>query len=429
MTQPILLKLKDAVKGNKRLVENIFSLSVLQGANYLLPLITVPYLVRVLGPERYGLLGFAQAFAQYFVILTDYGFNMSATRQIALNQNDPRAISEIFSSVTLIKFSLMLVSFLLMVGIVSFLPDFQQYGPVYYLSFLLVLGNVLFPVWFFQGMESMKYITILNLSAKSLSTLAIFALVHSREDYPMAAGVQASGSVVAGLLSMGVLAKFFPLRLIWPSYKSLLEVLKDGWYIFMSSASISLYTTSSVFILGLVTNHQTVGYYNAANTLTRAVQGLLSPVFQSIYPHMNALAKQSREAALGFIRKSLWSLGVVSLLFSVALFCLAEPLVRIGLGDKFLASIPLVRLMASLPLLIALGNLFGQTMLTFSLNKPFSRILLFSGLFNLALIVPMTHWLGAEGTVISVLLTEILVTGSMGFLLKRRGYRLFQFQS
>jgi polysaccharide transporter, PST family len=422
----ILPKLKDTVRGNKRLVENIFSLSILQGANYLLPLITMPYLVRVLGPERYGLLGFAQAFAQYFVILTDYGFNMSATRQIAMNQQDPQAISEIFSTVMLIKFALMLVSFLLMVGIVSFFPQFQQYAPVYYLSFLLVLGNVLFPVWFFQGMESMKYITILNLSAKSLGTLAIFALVHSKEDYLIAAGVQTSGAVVAGLLSVGVLAKFFRLRLVWPSYTSLLKVLKDGWYIFLSSASISLYTTSSVFILGLLTNYQTVGYYNAANTLTRAVQGLLSPVFQTIYPHMNTLAKQSPEVALGFIRKILRYLGVVSLVFSVTLFALAEPLVHIVLGDKFLESIPLVRLMACLPLLVALGNLFGQTMLTFSLNKPFSQILLFSGLFNLVLIVPMTHWLGAEGTAISLVLTEILVTGGMGLLLKNRGYNLFQ---
>ncbi len=425
----ILPKLKNVVENNKLLVENIFSLSVLQGANYLLPLITVPYLVRVLGPERYGLLGFAQAFAQYFVILTDYGFNMSATRQIAMNQNDPQAISEIFSSVTLIKLALMLISFLLMVGIVSFLPQFQQYAPVYYVSFLLVVGNVLFPVWFFQGMESMKYITVLNLIAKLLSTLAIFALVHSKEDYLMAAGVQASGFVVAGLLSVGVLVKFFPLRLIWPSTKTLLQVIIDGWYVFISTASISLYTTSSIFILGLLTNNQIVGYYNAANTLTRAVQGLLNPVYQAIYPHMNALAKQSSEVALSFIRKSLLYLSSASFLFSVSLFCLAEPLVRIVMGDKFLESILLVRLMASLPLLISFSSLFGQAMLTFSLNKPLSQILLFSGLFNLALIVPMTHWLGVEGTVISVLLTETLVSVSMGFLLQKRGYNLFQFQT
>jgi polysaccharide transporter, PST family len=429
MAYSILPKLKKIAGNNKLLVENIFSLSVLQGANYLLPLITVPYLVRVLGPERYGLLGFAQAFAQYFVILTDYGFNMSATRQIAMNQNDPQAISEIFSSVTLIKLALMLISFLLMVGIVSFLPQFQQYAPVYYVSFLLVVGNVLFPVWFFQGMESMKYITVLNLIAKSLSTLAIFALVHSKEDYLMAAGVQASGFVVAGLLSVGVLIKFFSLRLIWPSPKTLLQALIDGWYVFISTASVSLYTTSSTFILGLLTNHQTVGYYNAANTLTRAVQGLLSPVYQAIYPHMNALANQSGEAALSFIRKILLYLSLASFLFSVSLFCLAEPLVHIVMGDKFLESIVLVRLMAFMPLLISFSSLFAQTMLTFSLNKPLSQILLFSGLFNLALIVPMTYWLGVEGTVISVLLTEILVTGSMGFLLQKRGYNLFQFQT
>ena len=132
----------------KRILKNTVYLSFLQLWNYLLPLITLPYLVKVLGPEKYGLVAFAQAFIQYFVILTDYGFNFSATREISMNRDDWERVSKIFISVMVIKMVLIMISFV-MLNSFLLINKFARHRDLFYFSFGIVVGQAIFPIWFF----------------------------------------------------------------------------------------------------------------------------------------------------------------------------------------------------------------------------------------------------------------------------------------
>ena len=398
----------------RRLFSNFVSLSVLQGANYILPLLTLPYLVRVLGAEKFGLLAFATATVTYFMIITDYGFNLSATREVSIHRDDKEKLIEIFSAVMTIKFVLMILSFLLMTLIVFSFQKFRAEWKVFYLTFGMVVGQVLFPVWFFQGMERMKYITVLNITAKIIFTIAIFIFVKEQRDYFIVPVCTSLGFIIAGLLSLVIIRKELNISFKLQKLKSLIEQMRSGWHIFISNIAISLYTVSTTFILGLFTNNTIVGYYSAGEKIVKAVQGLYSPVSQSIYPFISRQVDESLETGLIFIRKVLLLVSVITFGLSCALLGLSEYITILLLGYQYTESIVVVKILSFLPFIIALSNIFGiQTMLNFGKNKAFSRILISASLLNLILSIILVPVYQHIGSAISVLFVEIFVSTVM----------------
>jgi PST family polysaccharide transporter len=411
----------------RRLFSNFISLSVLQGANYILPFITLPYLVRVLGPEKYGLIAFAQAFIQYFNVLTDYGFNLSATREISIHREDKEKVSEIFSSVMIIKFALLILSFLVMSIIVFSFERFRKDWEIYFLTFGMVIGQVLFPVWFFQGIERMKYITFLNITAKLIFTVSIFVFIHKASDYIYVPLLNSLGFIVAGIMALWIVFRDFGIDFRFPGLEALKYQLKEGWYIFISTVAISLYTISNTFILGLFTNNTIVGYYSAAEKLIKAVQGLLTPISQTVYPYISKLTKESKERTIKFIKKLTLVIGGFSFVFSVFVFIFADFIVKVILGDQYLESILVLKILSFLPFIIALSNIFGiQTMLTFGYKEAFSKILITASLINILLafiLVPLYKHVGIS---FAVLISEIFVTVSMFLYLQHKGIKLLE---
>lgn len=186
-------------KERKVVMNNFASLSLLQAITYILPVIIISYLFRVIGPEKFGLIAFAQAFVQYFMILTDYRFNVSATKEISLCRNEHIKVCRIFSSVMTIKIALTFLSLLTLGIIVYLIPRFRNDWMVYALSFGAVAGNTLFPVWFFQGTEKMKHIADLNIIGGIIFALFIFLFVKGPQDYLKVLFINSSVFLIIGL--------------------------------------------------------------------------------------------------------------------------------------------------------------------------------------------------------------------------------------
>jgi PST family polysaccharide transporter len=412
----------------KTLVENFISLSFLQVANYIFPLITLPYLVRVLGPEKYGLIAFSQAFIGYFQILTDYGFNLSATREISINRENKEKISQIFSSVMIIKFFLLLLSLGLMTIIVFSFKRFRQDWLIYYLTFGMVLGQTIFPIWFFQGMERMKYITFLNVLAKLIFTIAIFIFVRRSSDYLYVPLLNSLGSVVAGVLALWIVFKDFGVFFRIPSFEDLKYQLKEGWYIFISTVAISLYTISNTFILGLFTNNTIVGYYSAAEKIIRAIQGFLAPISQTIYPHISKISAESQKSVVVLTRNTVRVTGSIFFFLSLFLFVFAPYLVDIFLGKQYHNSITIIRILSLIPLILSLSTVYATLfLLGGGYKQDWSNIILTASLIDIILVFTFVgvFSLSYIGVSVSWVLTElyILIASYLKFRRFSYGYR------
>lgn len=284
----MLKKIKNKIntQEKKRLVSNFFSLSVLQVFTYILPLITLPYLVRVLGTEKFGLVMFAQAFIIFFHIFVDFGFSLSATREIAIHRDNKQKITEIFSAVMSIKVILIFISFIMLTLIVFFFDKFSNDWELYYLTFLWVIGQALFPIWYFQGIEKMKYITIVNIASRVIFTLLVFVVIQKESDYIYVPLVNGLGFIVGALISLWIVHKNFKQSFQFYNIEILKHYFLESAEFFWSRISLTLYTSSNAFVLGLFTNNTMVGYYSIAEKLYQAMQQIYQPIVQALYPYV-----------------------------------------------------------------------------------------------------------------------------------------------
>jgi len=396
------------------LLRNVAALSIVQGANYILPLISVPYLVRTLGADRFGAVAFGQAFVQYFVILTDYGFNYSATRAVAVSRNDEQQIARLYWSVSLIKVGLMLAGFVLMAVLILLVPQFRAEWPLYCLSYLAVLGNVLFPVWLFQGLERMVHVAALSIGARLLSLIGLFLLVRHPDDYLFAAALQAAAMPIAGVLATGLLFRMtqIPLRRAgMPLRKDLIETFSGSWDMFVSTAAVSLYANSNIFVLGLLETPAAVGYYAMADKLIRAALSALQPLAQALYPRMSYLFSRDVASALSYLTTIAVPSCAAGLILCLGLALAADNIVRIVFGANAEPASHVLRVLAFVPFVALLSNLIGVQMLfPLGRQRPVSRFQVATGAVSIVALVPMIlHW-GTIGSAANYLLSEIVIT-------------------
>lgn len=370
-----------------QVVKNALYLYGVQFSGYIFPLLTLPYLTRVLSEEGFGLIAFAQSFIWYFVTVTEYGFNLTATRRVAVESDDPEAVTRTFNSVMAAKALLCGAGFVVMTGVVAYVPKLRHDWPIYFITYLSVVGNLLFPQWLFQGLQRLEHVAWRDFASKLLALICVFVFVHREQNYLLAAGIQAGALALAGLVGLAVAPRLAGVHFQIPEWSEVIARLREGAPVFLSMAAMTLYGSTNVFVLGLVSNNTQVGHFSGAWRVIVALRMLVSPLVTAIYPHISRIAANSQADGVRFLRRYSLILSAPFFAGGIVLFAAAPWLIPLLLGPKYVASIRLIQIMAFSPWLCAVANCYATYyMLAFGYDKQWSKIVGWGLVVNLAVL-------------------------------------------
>ena len=409
----------------KRIVKNMTALGVLQIANYLIPLLVLPVVSRVLGVTLFGTVGYAQNIVSYLTLLVNFGFEYSATRQIALAGDNKEKKRQLFWAVITAKTGLLVLSFV----ILAFLPLFVERVAcdprLYIYTALTNIGIVFFPTWYLQGEQQMDKMAWANFFTKLLGALLVIAIVREASMYRWYPLLLSVSSIFVGIGAMIYVVRHFEIGKYVCTREAMKEVLWAGAPIFINNVFISLYTTVNMTLLGGFATDEMIGYFSAAQRLIIALNMVVVlPVSTAVYPEMSRRFEASRAEGMQFFQRVLVYAGLAAAVVSLGTFVVAPMAIPIIYGAGYETAIEVLRWLSPLPFLVMVATLLTvQGLYGMGLQKWAPWV----GMMLAALCISLNLWLLPQLGVRAVCigwnaaeLAECLIVGMILLLHKRK---------
>lgn len=399
------LKKKLKSKDGKVLLENFISLSALQLIGKILPLITLPYLLRVIGFEKYGIIIFAASLIAYFQSLTDFSFKVTAVRDVAFHRHSQKKLNLIYSNVIIVKTFFLLLSLLIIGLIVMFVPSFYEFKIIYFYSSLMLVGYVLFPEWFFQGIEKMRYITYLNIGIKIFFTLCIFIFIRDKEDYWIYPLLESAGYIGAGLVGQFILIKKFKLKFSFLPLKVIIKTIKKNTPIFINQFVPTLYNNTSVFLLGILSTKEFVGIYNAILSVVNISITIIEVFSRVFFPYLNR-----KKDAFNNYKKMILSITLLLILFILSF----NKVIFLYLDLNYNNSIYILLILLFGIIGYALSNIFGLNyFLVLRKDKLVMNNTIISSLIGFLICYPFIYYFGIIGAAFTLSFSRLFMGGRL----------------
>ncbi|CCF84305.1 flippase [Nitrolancea hollandica] len=402
-----------------RIFQNAVALYAAQFVGYVLPLISIPYLARTLGPASLGLVAFAQVIGTYVQLVIEYGFRLSATREVSRYRDSSDRLAEILAGVTGARVILCL-GCLSIIGLAQLLiPSLRDDGPFLWMAVLWGMAYALRPLWFFLGLERVRLITAVDILAAGVATVGIFVFVHGPDDALTVLILQAGGATLSTAIATILAYRQVAFRL--PKVSDVWNALRLGWSVFVYRSAGDLYSRSNVFILGFLAPAQIIGFYAGAEKINRTAMSLMYPISTALYPHTSRLAYQEQNGLARIVRTYTLIMGLGGVLVAAAAYPLTPLVLPIILGPGYGASIPIFQILALLfPITWMSIPLEIQWMIPLGLEDVLIKLTFAAGVAHFILTIGMISQFGAIGAAWAFVISQLCFLAAIWIFLNRR---------
>ncbi|PTX14907.1 PST family polysaccharide transporter [Pontibacter mucosus] len=349
----------------------------------------------------------------YFTVLTDYGFSLSATKDISIYRHDVGHLSRIYSEVMTTKAVLCILSLCIITVALLLTPKYQVYSLVTCLSFTIVLGQLLLPTWFFQGVEKMKYITYINILSRTLYAILIFVFINKADDYIYINLINGGSAIVGGVIGLIIVYKKFQISFSLPNFQQIKNQLVGSWSVFISNVTVTVANNTNILILGLFATPLQLGYYSIAEKVFLIFRSFAGILHQVVYPRVCILAQASFSTLAIFLRKIVIVVLATFLPLSLLIFLLSDYIVFLITGEYLGEASFILKIISLGPFMAALNIPVSQTMLAYHLTRNYAMIMSVGAVANIILNFTLASYFKAVGTAYSILITETLITSML----------------
>lgn len=408
-----------ALKKSK-LLKNGMWLFVLQVFNTIVPMVTLPFITRILGSSGYGDFSIALNWVLYFQVIVEYGFAFWGSRKVAVNGKD--GLQETFSKIITSRLVLMVFSYALLVCI--FFASRRPLSHLISMSilFLMVLGVAFQMTWLFQGMQNMKYITLINAAARTISVLLVFVLIKKPTDVYLYCLLYSITYILAGAVGLVMAYKLYGLRVKLCGVKEVIISLKEAWPLFISQAMSKVLSGFGITVLGMFATNSIVGIYSAVYKIPYAMTLFFAPLSQAIYPDVSVRFGESREKGIARVKKLASILIPLFASACVIIIVFNHPIIHIIFGEEYSPYSGVVVPLCLWFVFSVVNNFLGiQILVASGHQKEYSNAFLISALISIALNLVLGKIVGLYGIAYATLLAEIMLSGLLLYSIKKTG--------
>lgn len=406
--------------------KNMVSLGVVQFANYLIPLLIIPFVTRALGVDMFGRVCYAQNIVSYLAILINFGFDYSATQDVAIHKNDRHALGVIFKTVMISKIVLFAISMVALCVLCALYAPIGNDAKLYFWAAMFNMGYVLFPTWLFQGMEDMGRMSVMNFTAKLTGACLIIAVVRKADDYLAYVSILSIVYVLIGLFALVYAIRHYRIALQVERDKTLSStLLRKSCPIFVTTLAGSMYNAMGLTLLGTMMSVTEVGVYAGSQKVVLAcIMLTCMPFSVAIFPKMSRLFESNKRDAWRFFRRSMLMALAAGLCMTPCIWLFAPIVVKVLLGSGFEGSIMQIRWMAGLPLLVLIGTMLTvQGLYGTQLQRFAPIVVVLSGAISVmlnSLLIPAHHAVGCIVSWYAAESIEILMVSGILWHYKRK---------